>query len=237
MEKKKSLETGISVKKTEESWFRKLILFRMLPIVLVLSSWSCLFLGWVQMNDSMRDDLTKILKYLSKGSSVMEKYLGINDVAGIDTSDLESMNSILSDGRLTPYEIYIEADTVKSAAKSLSIICKKMKITTNAGEALEVMALKVGVFHYLFFAVTGIAILTIFLILIRRKILGNWLFSISNMVIIIWFGLLIRTINEKTGSEYDLKYTIIPFLSLILSLPFIRYDRRKNSKEEWRQNK
>ena len=226
MTMKKSQGTDFPVRKTGENWFHKVILYRMLPILLIISSWSCMSLGWIQMNDSMKDDLTRILGYVSKGSSVLEKYLGIDDIAGVSTSDLEAMNEILSDGRLTPYEIFTEADTVKRAAESLGVLCKKLKFTTNTGEALEAMALKIGVFHYLYLAVSITAVLTIFLILFRQKLFGNWLFPLSNAAAIIWFSMLIRTVNEKTGSEYDLKFTVIPFLALLLSLPFIRYDRR-----------
>ena len=79
------MERGITFQE-KESLFSRIILFRALPILMAVLSMSCLFFGWIRIPDDLTSDLNTIEKYVSKGNSLLEKYLGTSEIAGIDTA-------------------------------------------------------------------------------------------------------------------------------------------------------
>ena len=219
------LEKGILFQE-KESLFSRIILFRALPILMAVLSISCLFFGWIRIPDDLTSDLNTIEKYVSKGNSLLEKYLGTGEIAGIDTSEIKDLIGILSDGELTPYEMITEADTVQNTADSIRVICTKLKLESQSADGLEALADGLQVFRYLYFAMIGTGLLTILLILFRRKSLGNWLFPAAAAGLLVWTLLMVKTINEKMAEGSSLNCTIVPFVALLLSIPWVPYMRK-----------
>lgn len=211
----------------KESLFRSVILFRALPVLLVIMSMSCLFFGWVRIPDNLQKDLSRIQKYVGVGNNLLNKYLGTSELAGINTEEIGELLGIFADGQLSPYEIYSEGETVQNASESVSRICAKLKLDSDTADALAALSEKIQWFRYLFFAVIGTGMLTILLILFRKKFLGNWCFSIATALMAGWCWRLAGSINEKLAEGGDLKCTLIPVIALLLSLPWIPYRKKK----------
>lgn len=217
----------LSEGKEKESVFRSVVLFRILPVLLILLSLNCLFAGWIRFSDDLRTDLNEITGYVGTASSLLEKFAGITSIGGIETSELEAVIDMLSDGKLTPYEICTEVDTVEKASMELSQLCDRLDIQSNSVEMLDTMADAMAVFRILCYILLGTAVLTILLILFRIKILGNWFFTAAMAALPAWCLMVMHTVNERIGSEYHVGLTIVPLIAVILSLPLIPYRRKK----------
>ena len=210
-----------------EGFVRSVIFFRVLPILLILLSLSCLFTGWVRFSDNLKTDLNEITGYVSKTSSFLGKYAGIDSIGGIDTTELEEVIGILSDGELTPYEICTGVNTVQKASMELSQICDRLNIQSDSVDTLNSMAEGMAVFRLLCIILLGTAVLTILLILFRVKILGNWYFTAAAAALLICCVLLMNAVNQKMGTDYHISLTMFPFIAVILSLPLIPYKKKK----------
>lgn len=210
-----------------EGIFRSVFLFRVLPILLILLSLSCLFTGWVRFSDNLKTDLNEITGYVSKTSTFLGKYVGIDSIGGIDTTELEEVIEILSDGELSPYEICTGVDTVQKASMELSQICDRLNIQSDTVDMLNSMAEGMSLFRLLCMILLGTAVLTIILILFRVKILGNWFFTAAAAALLVCCVLLMNAVNQKMGADYHVGLTMFPFIAVILSLPLIPYKRKK----------
>lgn len=213
----------------KESLLKKVFLFRLLPVLMVVISMSCLFFSWMTIPEEWKNDLVKIEQYVSRGSSLLEGFLGSSEIAGVDTEEIEELIGIFSDGKLTPNEIYNHAETVKNGSEDLIGICSKLKIENDTTEALEKLASGMTLFRYLYLAVMGTGAITIILIFFRKKLIGNWFFTAAVAAMTAWHGRLIWVMNEQLNG-YEIKITVIPFIALILSLPLIRYQKKKRNR-------
>ena len=210
----------------KESLFNSIVLFRILPVLMVVLSVSSLLFGWIRITDDLKDDLNRIQKYVGIGSNIMNKYLGTDELAGIDVGEIEDLITVFSDGLLTPEEIFKEGDTVQNAATSIRKICTKFNLSSDTADALDTLADSIQVFRYLYIVVFGTATVTILLILFRKKILGNWYFTIAMAIMTGWCWRLVRTISENGTEEQVLQCTIVPVIALLLSLPLIPYEKK-----------
>lgn len=210
----------------KESLFISIVLFRILPVLMVVLSVSSLLYGWIRIADDLKDDLNRIQKYVGIGSNIMNKYLGTDELAGIDVGEIEKLITVFSDGLLTPEEIFVKGDTVQNAASSIRTICTKFNLKSDTADALDTLSDSIQLFRYLYIAVFVTAAVTVLLILFRKKILGNWYFTITMAFMAGWCWRLVRTISENGSGEPTIQSTIVPVIALLLSLPLIPYGKK-----------
>lgn len=220
-------EDGEDNLKRKEVFLIRLILFRAIPVLMIVLSISSCFFGWIRIPDKLREDLNSIQKYVKMGNNFLNKYLGTSELAGINTEEIGELIDVFSDGELTPYEIFSKGETVQNASDSVSRICTKIKLESDMAGALETLAKNIQLFRYLFFAVIGTGLLTILMILFRKKLFGNWYFTIAMALMAGWCWQLVRTVNEKMAEGGDIKCTMLPVIALLFSLPLIPYGRKK----------